>query len=142
MAVYQVSSSVLISRLVDHLKKRVKDVSPPEWAPFVKTGVQAEKRPEDPDWWYVRCASILRKLYLKGPIGVSRLRVEYGGKQRTGSKPPYFRRSGGSIIRHALQQLEKAGLVETVGKKGRSLTREGRALVNKTALRIIKGKAR
>jgi small subunit ribosomal protein S19e len=28
----------------------------------------------NPDWWFVRAASMLRKLYLRGPIGVSRMR--------------------------------------------------------------------
>ena len=134
--VYDVPADILIDRLSKYLKENVREVRPPEWAAYVKTGSHVERAPHNPDWWYVRAASILRKLYIKGPIGVSRLRKLYGGRKRRGVKPAHFRRAGGSIIRHILQQLEEAGLAEKDGNKGRVLTPKGRSLLDAMAARI------
>jgi len=90
------------------------------------------------DWWYLRCASLLRKLYIHGPIGVSRLRTEYGGRKRRGRSVEHVRPGGGSSIREPLQQLEKAGLVTRVEKEGRKLSRDGVSLLNKLAAQILK----
>jgi len=134
--VYDVPADILIDRLSKYLKENVREVKPPEWAAYVKTGSHVERAPHNPDWWYVRAASILRKLYIKGPIGVSRLRKLYGGRKRRGVKPAHFRKAGGSIIRHILQQLEEAGLAEKDGNRGRVLTPKGRSLLDAMAARI------
>ncbi|HII79102.1 MAG TPA: 40S ribosomal protein S19, partial [Methanosarcina sp.] len=51
----------------------------------VKTGVHKELPPINDDWWYIRCAAVLRKIYTDGPIGTERLRSVYGGKKDNGS---------------------------------------------------------
>jgi len=134
--VYDVPADILIERLSRYLKENIREVRPPEWAAYVKTGSHVERAPHNPDWWYIRVASMLRKLYIKGPIGVSRLRKEYGGRKRRGVKPAHFRRAGGSIVRHILQQLEEAGLAERDGNRGRVLTPRGRSLLDAMAARI------
>ena len=133
---YDVPASILIKRLTQHLKNNVEKVVPPTWAAFVKTGSHTERPPENLDWWFTRCASLLRKIYIKGPIGISRLRSQYGGRIDRGVKPEHTRKGGGAIIRNALQQLEAAGLVETSGKRGRILTGEGRRLLDRLSTEI------
>lgn len=133
--VYDVPADLLIKRVAEELKKSPK-IKPPPWAPFVKTGVHKERAPTDPDWWYIRCASLLRKLYIHGPLGVSRLRNMYGGRKNNGACPEHFYKGSGSIIRKALQQLEAVGLVEKVPKEGRRLTNLGRSLLDKIAHEI------
>ncbi len=130
--VFDVPAEQLIPRIVEELKK-AKEVTPPEWASFAKTGTHKEKPPTDPDWWYTRCASILRRLYVKGPSGVSRLRTAYGGRKRRGVRPNHYARGSGSIIRTALQQLEAAGLVEHEKGTGRRLSSQGRSFLDKLA---------
>lgn len=56
----------------------VSQIELPNWADVVKTGVYKELAPYDPDWYFVRCASIARKLYLKGGIGVGKFKKIYG----------------------------------------------------------------
>lgn len=135
---HDVPPQMLIERLARYLKDNVPQVEPPPWAPFVKTGVHKERPPQDPDWWYTRCASILRKVYLKGPIGIEHLRAEYGGRKDYGVKPEHAVKGSGSIVRKALQQLEAAGLVETVKGKGRVVSREGRRLLDRLSAEIKK----
>jgi small subunit ribosomal protein S19e len=137
--VYDVSPNDLINALAQELKAAGK-VQPPEWAAYVKTGVHKEMPPTNPDWWFVRCASVLRRVYVDGPVGVSRLRSYYGGKHRKTVATPKFAKGSGSVAREALQQLEKAGLVKKFKAGGRQITPEGQSFVDNLA-HTIKSKA-
>lgn len=132
MSVKSVDAQKLIEKLTEELK-RMKEIKPPEWSRFVKTGVHKERPPEQDDWWYRRAAAILRKVYLKGPVGVSRLRTVHGGRKKRGVRPERFRKGSGSIIRKILQQLEACGLVKTINKRGRVVTLKGKEFIEKVA---------
>ncbi|MBD3312690.1 30S ribosomal protein S19e [archaeon] len=138
--VFDVDANELINSVSKALKKNEK-LKPPSWTKYVKTGADKERPPQNPDWWYVRLASLLRNLYLRSPKGVQRMRIKYGSrrKRRYGYAPKKHVKSGGKIIRAGLQMLEKEGLVKKVPKKGRALTSKGRSLLDKTAA-IIKTK--
>jgi len=114
--VNDVPADLLISKLADILKNE--DIPAPSWAPFVKTGSHADKPPQDSDWWHTRCASILRKVYLHGPLGINDLRKVYGGGKASGYGARNHRSAGGAIIRKAIQGFEKLGYVEKVAGKG------------------------
>lgn len=133
-----VPASKLVKKLAKYLQENVEAVTPPAWATFAKTGSQAKKQPQDPDWWYTRCASVLRKIYVHGPIGIEKLRADYGGRKDTGVKPQHATKAGGSTIRKALQQLQTAGYVETLKTRGRKITREGRKILQEIAEDINK----
>ena len=105
---------------------------------FYKDRLPRFKTSTEPRVVFVRCASLLRKIYLKGPIGIQHLRSEYGGRIDRGVRPEHARRSGGSIIRKAIQQLEVAGLVEPSRNKGRVVTGEGRQLLDRLSTEIKK----
>ncbi|TAJ44823.1 30S ribosomal protein S19e [Methanofollis fontis] len=132
--VYDIPAEMLIPQVASELKE-LPAIQPPEWAAFAKTGIHKEMPPEDPDWWYVRAAAILRRLYTDGPVGVERLRSAYGGPRDRGSNPNRFKKGSGSILRKALQQLEEAGLVEKVGA-GRQVSAQGRAFMDAAAHRL------
>jgi len=134
---YDVPAEAIIKKLAEKLKKEYK-ITPPEWAKWVKTGVHKERQPEDPDWWYIRMAAVLRKVYMRGPIGTERLRSLFGGKRDRKVKPYKARKGSGSIIRKSLQQLEEAGLVSTLKGKGRIVTPKGQSFVDNTAHEIAK----
>ncbi len=112
--------------------KNIPEFQVPEWANYVKTGVSRERPPAMDDFWYTRAASILRQLYIKGVVGVGKLRTKYGSRKDRGGKPDKFFKSGGKIIRVILQQAEEAGLVEKVVRMqhGRRLTETGRDLLD------------
>ena len=133
---YDVPPSVLIERLAKHLKEEVDEITPPTWAPFAKTGVHTQRPPRNPDWWFTRCSSLLRKIYVKGPIGIERLRSEYGGRLDRGAKPEHARKGSGAIVRKALQQLQTAGLVQPLRNEGRVVTSKGRQLLDRLSTEI------
>ncbi len=138
--VLDVPADVLIQKTAEELKK-IEQIQMPEWALFVKTGAHKERVPQQKDWWYIRAASILRRLYIDGPVGVARLRTYYGGRKNRGVKPEHHVDAGGKIIRTILQQLESAGLVEKADSKGRRLTPKGQAFLDKIATEIAKSQS-
>jgi small subunit ribosomal protein S19e len=135
---YEVPADLFLKRLAAYIKENVGEVTPPVWSITAKTGSHRKQPPQDPDWWYKRCASILRKLYIHGTVGVSKLRTEYGGRNRQGTSRQHARSCGGSSVREPLKQLEQAKFVSKVEKKGRMLTSEGFSLLNKISTEMLK----
>ena len=134
---YDVPADELIAKLAEQLRKD-KKMDPPVWAAFVKTGPHVEKIPQNKDWWYTRCASLLRKIYIHGPVGVSDLRSAYGGVKQEGYYLAHHQDAGGAIIRKALQQLEAAGYISKIQSKGRIVSSEGMKKVDRLATEIHK----
>lgn len=129
--VYDIPPDLLIRKVAGELKE-LDVIEAPDWAGFAKTGVHKEMPPKDENWWYVRAASVLRRVYIDGPVGVQRLRTFYGGKQDRGSMPYSFRKGSGSITRKILQQLEKAGYIENTSE-GRVVSSSGRSFIDGVA---------
>lgn len=132
-SVYEIPSQEYNLKLAEALKG-VEEFKAPEWVVFVKSSPAKERPIDDPDFWYKRSASILRQIYRRGTVGVSRLRTKYGSKKNRGYAPERFKRSGGKIIRTILQQADKAGFTEIQKpvkgvrskKPGRILTEKGK----------------
>jgi len=136
MSIYDISAQEYNVKLAEALKK-VPEFKQPEWSKFVKSGPAKERAVEDPDFWHKRAASILKQIYQKGIIGVSKLRTKYGSKKNRGSAPETFKKASGKIIRTILQQADKAGFTEIAkeikgvkGRKpGRKLTEKGKSFM-------------
>ncbi|MEK6908627.1 MAG: 40S ribosomal protein S19 [Nanoarchaeota archaeon] len=116
--------------LADALKE-YEEFKAPEWVSFVKSGRGKQRPIEDENFWHNRTASILRQIYLRGTVGVQRLRSRYGNRKDRGKQPARFAKSSGKILRMILQQAESAQLViKSEGKvKGRMLTEKGKSLL-------------
>lgn len=124
MSVYDVPASNLINAVANDLKENIK-FEKPNWVDFVKTGVSRERAPDNNDWWYIRAASILRKMYIrKKEIGVNRLRSLYGGRKNRGVMPEHFYKGSGKIIRTILQKFDAIGFTEKT-EKGRVISSKG-----------------
>lgn len=135
--VQDVPPQKIIERLAERFKAD-EQLSLPEWVQFVKTGRHREKAPTDPDWWYKRLAAVLRKVYVRGPIGSERLAAEFGGSADRGSKPNHAKKGSRAIVRRALRQLEARGYVAMEKRRGRVVSPEGRRLLDNTAHEILK----
>jgi small subunit ribosomal protein S19e len=135
--VYDVPAEQLIGKVAEKLKNDQK-IRSPEWADYVKTGVHKQRAPIQNDWWYFRVAAVLRKVYVKGPIGVSRLSAEFGGRVDRGSKPYKARQGGRAITRTALKQLEELGLVTNEKGRGRIISSGGRSLLDNISYEVYK----
>lgn len=130
-----VPSAKLIGALAEQMKG-LPGMEEPDWARWVKTGSHAERPPASPDWWFTRAASVMRKLYMHSPVGLSDLERAYGGTKALHYYPKHHRDAGGSSIRKILKQLEQAELVSKT-PKGRTLTPKGRAMLDKTSKQVF-----
>ncbi|MCP4760877.1 MAG: 40S ribosomal protein S19 [archaeon] len=136
--VYDVEAFALISAVAEKLKK-IPGIKAPEESIFWKTACFKETAPNDEEnFWFIRSASLLRKLYMRKVIGINKLRKEYGGRSKNHVHKKHSTPASGAIIRRCLQQLETSGLVKTIEGKGRSLTPSGFSLLDKTAMELYK----
>ncbi len=135
VTVYDVPANELVNKTAEKLKEM--GIKQPEWIGFVKSGAHAQRKPESKDFWFVRCASILRQVYTRENIGVNRLRRHYGGAKNRGVRPSKHSEAGGKIIREGMKQLESIGLVEKK-KTGREITGKGRKLLDNVAYDVKK----
>jgi small subunit ribosomal protein S19e len=133
---YDVPAEALVDALAERLADR-DAIERPDWLLYAKAGEGRELPPEQDDFWERRCASLLRKVAVDGPVGVGSLKAEYGSTKRGTNRyrvaPDRKSEGSGSIIRTALQQLEAEDLVETEGSSGRVVTDAGRSLLDDTA---------
>jgi small subunit ribosomal protein S19e len=134
---YDVPADKLIERLAETLKNDPA-FTPPDWAEFVKTGITREKPPVDHDWWYIRTAAVLRKIYMNSPVGVKHVSQMFGGAIDRGSKPSRAWSGSRAVVRHTMKQLESAGFIKTVEGKGRSIKPAGQKLLDNIAHEIHK----
>lgn len=135
-----VDANKLNVRVAEKLKEF--GITPPPFVGLVKSGAHKDRPPQQDNFFFIRCASLMRQAYINNIIGVRRMRTHYGGSKNRGVKPNRFVRAGGSTIRKAFQALEKAGLMEKVDKgkhKGRRLTAAGRKLIDQCAKDVKKG---
>ena len=129
--VYDLPAQEFNEKLAAALKE-IPEFKTPEWSEFVKSGPAKERPIDDPEFWHKRSASILRQIYRKDTVGVSRLRTKYGSRKNRGFKPERFKRAGGKIIRTVLQQSDAAGFTEIIKAiKGVRERRPGRKLTEK-----------
>nr|CCA22674.1 40S ribosomal protein S193 putative [Albugo laibachii Nc14] len=139
--VRDVSAADFIKAYADHLKRSGK-MELPSWSDVVKTASFKEHSPYDPDWYYIRAASIARKVYLRQHTGVGSLRKVYGGGASRGVKRKHFQKASGGLIRHILHQLEEMKVVEKcaegVNKGGRRISSHGQQDLDRIAGQVVK----
>ena len=141
MSIYVVEVSDLIKMIAEKLKE-YPEIQPPEGSEFWKTAFYKELAPIDHEnFWYIRAASLLRKINKFGPIGVNKLRKKYGGRNRRGPGRNHSAKGAGKIIRVALQQLEAANLLKISERAGRILSPEGISLLESTSYKILRNKS-
>merc|ERR1711871_1350559 len=134
VTVKDVPADEFIKACADFLKRQPKfDV--PKYHDIVKTSVIKEFTPYDEDWFYIRSASILRKVYLRKGTGVGALKKWYGGSDGThrGTRKAHFATAIGAIIRKAMLELEKLEMMEHCSDGGRVITSKGRAEMDRIA---------
>jgi len=135
ITVKDVSAADFIKTYALFLKKSGK-IQLPKWHDIVKTGKHKELAPYNVDWYYVRTASIARRVYLRGGVGVGALKKVYGGAQRNGTRPSHFSTASGAIIRSIFHNLEKIKVIQQ-DRKGRRLTASGRRDLDRIAQRVV-----
>jgi SSU ribosomal protein S19E len=137
---YDAPPKEVIEAVADRLES-TDAIEEPDWLLYAKAGVDRELPPEQEDFWTRRCASLLRKVAVDGPVGVGSLRTEYGtakqGSNRYRVRPRQQTQGSGNIIRTALQQLADAGYVEVAEGEGRTVTPDGHSFLDEVAQEVV-----
>eukprot|EP00450_Noctiluca_scintillans_P039991 CAMPEP_0194476298 /NCGR_PEP_ID=MMETSP0253-20130528/200_1 /TAXON_ID=2966 /ORGANISM="Noctiluca scintillans" /LENGTH=149 /DNA_ID=CAMNT_0039315151 /DNA_START=68 /DNA_END=514 /DNA_ORIENTATION=+ len=134
MTLKDLEAEKFIDAFSQHLKRQGR-MEMPKWMDIVKTGVSKELAPYDPDWLYVRAASMVRKIYIQGGRGTGGFTKVYGSQFRRGTMTKHFQKSSGKIARYIMQQLEEMGLVEIDEETGgRRITKEGQRELDTVAV--------
>eukprot|EP00574_Skeletonema_japonicum_P010010 CAMPEP_0201721440 /NCGR_PEP_ID=MMETSP0593-20130828/6110_1 /ASSEMBLY_ACC=CAM_ASM_000672 /TAXON_ID=267983 /ORGANISM="Skeletonema japonicum, Strain CCMP2506" /LENGTH=149 /DNA_ID=CAMNT_0048212263 /DNA_START=32 /DNA_END=481 /DNA_ORIENTATION=- len=136
ICVRDVPAKAFISAYAEHLKNSDK-FELPIWADLVKTSVAKELAPYGDDWYYIRAASIARKVYLRPGVGVGQLRKWYGGNNRRGTRTEHFRKANAGIIRSVLIQLEEMKVTEKAEGGGKQMSRVGQQDLDRIAGRVF-----
>ena len=138
VTIYDVPADDLIEEVAARLDDRIDE---PDWVEFAKSGAGKELPPEQEDFWYVRSASLLRKVAQNEPIGIERLATEYGSKKRGSNRysvrPGEHEGGSRNLIRTSLQALEDDGLVTTAAGEGRRLSDDGEAFLSEVAADVF-----
>jgi|GEM_PF-830372 len=129
--VKDVPAQAFIEKYAQHLKRQGK-MEIPKWVDIVKTATHKELAPYDPDWYYIRAASVARKVYLRPHTGVGSLTKWYGSNKRAGTLTEHFHKANGGLLRHILLQLESIKVLEKDGK-GRVITQIGQQDLDRIA---------
>ena len=122
-----IPSEKFVFAFAAHLKEEG-CIKVPEIAKFIKTGISRQYSPMDPDWYYIRAAALLRRLYSRSNIGVKSFANIYGKGEKNTVLPQHFKAGARGIPRDILQQLEAAGYVAK--GNGRALTSKGRKMMD------------
>ncbi|GMI54810.1 hypothetical protein ScalyP_jg10357 [Parmales sp. scaly parma] len=133
ITVRDIAPKDFIKAYAEHLKNSDK-FSLPNWSDLVKTAVFKELAPYGEDWYYIRAASIARKIYLRPGTGVGALQKWYGGSYRRGTRTEHFRKANSGLIRTILISLEEMKVVEKhESDHGRKMSRVGQQDLDRIA---------
>jgi len=121
-----------IKAYAEHLKNSDK-FDLPVWSDTVKTACFKELAPYGDDWYYIRAASIARRVYLRPGIGLGQLQKWYGGADKRGCTTEHFRKASAGVIRSVLIQLGEMKVVEPHPSGGRRMTTVGQQDLDRIA---------
>merc|ERR1719201_1713018 len=136
MGVKDVPAAAFVKEYAAHLKRSGKIELPP-WVDLVKTSPAKELAPYDPDWYFIRAASIARHVYIRPDVGVGGFKKRFGSKYRRGTRAMHHRNASGGHIRHMLQQLEAIKVISKSDKGGRRITPDGQRDLDRIASKVI-----
>lgn len=137
LGVKDVAARDFIITYAKHLK-RTRKITPPVWSEIVKTGKHKELPPNDPDWFYIRCAAIARRIYISPHVGVGAFKRAFGGSYRRGTQPNVYTTASGAVIHRALKALEKIRVVKKLKTGGRKLTSLGQRDLDFIAYQVVR----
>ena len=125
-----------VKALARHFKQEGK-LFVPRCTEIVKTSHGRERAPQNEDWYYIRCAAVLRALYLRPGQGYGGLSKRFGIKKNRGSQPEITTRGARGLLHWACRSLEGLKLVTKGKESGHVVTKEGRKKADTIAFNVL-----
>ncbi|ELQ74153.1 40S ribosomal protein S19 [Trachipleistophora hominis] len=137
--IYQVEPSSFITTLSSHLKNNNLLTLPPN-IDIVKSCSGKQNAPLNPDWLYVRAASVYRHFLtaqIKNErITITRLASVYGCKKDRGSRPGKKVRAGRTHLRSILRDFGRLGWI-VEDERGKTVSEDGVRLSEQLIEKIL-----
>eukprot|EP00759_Apiculatamorpha_spiralis_P007309 PhF_6_TR14306/c0_g1_i1/m.22975/K02966/RP-S19e, RPS19; small subunit ribosomal protein S19e len=140
VGVKDVDADQWIKGFAAHLKQQGQ-LDVPEFVDFAKTGISRVLSPQNPDWYYVKAAAVLRRVYLRPFTGIGGLRRVFA-KTWGRSRPQHLVLAAGGVTRKVLQSLEKLNLLTKSEDGGRVITKSARRDCDRIAMKVLGRKVR
>lgn len=105
---YRVKAAPLIEAIKETLKSK-NDIKLPENYDLIKTSHGKQYSPEDPNWFYVRMASIVRTVMCKGSVSLKTLARKHSCRKNGGVRPSRYAKASDFVNASAVEQLIKIG---------------------------------
>ena len=125
-----------IKVMAKHLKAEGK-LFVPNCAEYIKTSHGRERAPANPDWYYIRAAAVLRRIYLRPGVGLGGLAKVFANKKNRGSQPEITCPAARGPLHWVCKSLEGLKLVAKGKESGRVLTQTGRKRCDTIASNVI-----
>eukprot|EP01083_Nonionella_stella_P127114 385022_1 len=135
VCVKDVNPGQWITAFAAHLKQQG-SMDVPECVDYAKTGISRILPPQNPDWYYVRAAAVLRRVYLRPFTGIGGLSKVFGSTWGL-SRPLHFRTAATGILRKVLHSLEKLNLLAKSEDGGRVITKSARRDCDRIAMKVL-----
>ena len=131
-----VRASRWVRAMAAHFKQEGK-LFVPNCTELVKTSHGRERAPQNADWYYIRCASVLRSIYLRPGTGYGGLSKRYGIKKNRGSQPEITSRASRGLLHWCCKSLEGLKLIAKGKESGRVVTKDGRKKADTIAFNVL-----
>lgn len=116
--------------------KREGKIFVPTCSDLTKTSHGRERAPQSNDWYYMRCASVMRRIYVRPGTGYGGLSKAYGNLKNRGCKPERTIRAATGPLHWACKSLEGLKLITKGKGKGRVMTPAGKKLADTVAFNV------
>ena len=120
-----VSSWKWVRAMAAHFKQEGK-LFVPSCTELIKTSHGRDRAPQNPDWYYIRCAAVLRRIYMRPGTGTGGLSKPFGNKKNRGSQPEITTRAARGLLHWCCKSLEGLKLIQKGKTSGRCVSKLGR----------------
>ena len=125
-----------IKVMAKHLKQEGK-LFVPNCTEYIKTSHGRERAPQNLDWYYIRCAAVLRRVYIRPGVGLGGLSKKFSNKKNRGSRPEIYCKAAKGPLHWCCKSLEGLKLIVKGKESGRVLTKEGRKRCDTIASNVL-----
>ncbi|KCZ81505.1 hypothetical protein H312_01083 [Anncaliia algerae PRA339] len=127
--VHKLKASEFNSKVSQYLKKQNLITVPINYD-VIKTSHGKQRAPQDPDWYYIRSAAVLRHLALSEEgLTVRYFAKKFGCSKNRGTRPSKHVNSYFSIIKNIFNAFEELQWIDNNNK--RNLTQKGKEELKK-----------
>ena len=128
-----------IKTMAQHLKQSGKCFVP-NCTELMKPSHANQLAPSNEDWYFYRCAAVLRRVYNRPGVGYTSLAKSFSMKKNNGSRPEKTIYAARGLLHWVCRSLEGVNLIAKGKQSGRVITKEGKRKADAIAFNVKTGR--